>query len=140
VSAIKRFFDPGHDGAARDLGLLLLRVGLGFGLVYAHGYGKFMNLIHGNMKFADPLGLGSELSFGLAVFAEFLCAIMVALGVLTRLSTVPLIILFSVAVFLVHGGDEFGVKEKAFLYLAGYLTILFTGPGRLSVDQKLRRR
>ena len=54
MSAIKKFFDPGRDGMARDVGLLLLRVGLSFSLVYAHGYGKLMRLLEGNFQFADP--------------------------------------------------------------------------------------
>lgn len=140
MSFLKKYFDPGRDGMARDLGLLLLRASLGFSLVYAHGWGKFMRLVEGNMKFADPVGLGQGLSLGLAVFAEFFCAILVAIGLLTRLSTVPVIILFSVAFFVVHGDDPFGDKEKAFLFLAGYVVILLTGPGRMSLDQKLRRK
>lgn len=140
MSALKRFFDPGRDGAGRDLGLLLLRVGLGFGLIYAHGYGKLMRLIGGDYGFPDPLGIGSGLSFGLAVFAEFFCALAIAIGFMTRLATVPMIILFAVAFFIVHGGDPFPDKEKAFLYLIGYVVLLLTGPGRMSLDQTLRRR
>lgn len=140
MSVLKKFFDPGHDGAARDLGLLLLRLSLGFSLVYAHGYGKLMRLVDGNLKFADPIGLGPGLSLGLAAFAEFFCAILVAIGLLTRVATVPLLIMFTVAFFVVHGDDPFGDKEKPFLFLAGYLVILFTGPGRMSLDQKFRRR
>ncbi len=140
MSVIKKFFDPGHDGAARDLGLLLLRLSLGFSLVYAHGYGKLMRLVDGNLKFADPIGLGPGFSLGLTVFAEFFCAILVAIGLLTRVATVPLLIMFTVAFFVVHGDDPFGDKEKPFLFLAGYLVILFTGPGRMSLDQKFRRR
>ncbi len=140
MSVLRRFFDPGGDGGFRDLGLLLLRLGLGFALIYAHGYGKLMRVFEGNFKFGDPLGLGAGVSLGLATFAEFFCAIAIAIGFMTRLATVPMLILFSVATFIVHGSDPFPTKEKAFLYLVGYLVLLLTGPGRLSLDQKLRRR
>lgn len=140
MSLLKKFFDPGRDGAARDLGLLVLRVGLAFGLAYGHGYGKLLRLIDGGGSFPDPIGLGSGPSHLLAVLAEFVCPLAVAVGFLTRLAAVPTIILFSVAFFVVHGGDPFLDKEKAFLYLIGYVVVLLTGPGRMSVDHKLRRR
>ncbi len=136
----KLLFDPGRGGAARDLGLLLLRVGLAGSLVYAHGWGKLMRLLDGSMRFADPIGLGPGPSLGLAVFAEFLCALLVLLGLAGRLATVPVVILFVVAYFVVHGGDPFGEKEKALLFLVGFLALLFTGPGRFSIDGLLRKR
>ncbi len=140
MSGLKRFFNPGRDGAARDFGLLLLRLGLGFGLVYGHGYGKLLNLIAGKGGFPDPLGVGSQTSLVLAVLAEFVCAIAISAGFMTRLATVPVVILFVVAFFMVHGGDSFLEKEKAFLYLTPYLALLFTGPGRMSLDEMLRRK
>ena len=59
---------------------------------------------------------------------------------MSRLATVPLIIQFGVAVYMIHGGDAFPVREKAFLYLLSYVLLLLTGPGRFSIDQRLRRR
>ena len=141
MSGIKRFFDPGRDGMARDLGLLVLRLGLGFSLVYAHGYGKFQGMLGGGgANFPDPIGLGGPLSLALAAFAEFICAIAISVGFMTRLASIPVVILFAVAFFVVHGGDPFPDKEKAFLFLVGYLAVLFTGPGRYSLDEKLRRK
>ncbi len=140
MSALRRFFDPGRDGAGRDLGLLLLRVGLAFGLVYGHGWGKLTGLIGGGGGFPDPLGIGSGPSHLLAVLAEFVTPLAIAVGFMTRLATVPTIILFLVAFFVVHGGDAFLDREKAFLYLIGYLVVLLTGPGRMSLDHKLRRK
>ncbi len=140
MSFLNKYFDPGTDGMARDLGLLILRVSLGFSLIYAHGFGKLERLLSGNMQFADPIGLGPGFSLILAVFAEFVCAVLVALGLVTRAATLPLIIFFLVAFFIVHGGDAFGDREKSFLFLMGYLTILLTGPGRMSLDEKLRKK
>ena len=141
MSKLKKFLDPGRDGMARDLGLLVLRVGLSFSLVYAHGYAKFMNLLAGKgANFPDPLGVGGTMSLGLASFGEFICAILVALGLFTRLASVPVIIVFVVAFFMIHGGDPFVEKEKAFLFLIGYVAVFLAGPGRFSLDQKFGRR
>lgn len=91
----------------------------------------------GASQFGDPLGLGSELSLALTVFAEFVCAILLILGLATRLATIPLIITMVVAGFIVHGNDPFGKKEMALLYLAVYFVLLITGPGKYSLDNSL---
>ena len=40
------------------IGLLLLRLGFS-GLMLTHGIPKLMNLVQGNLDFADPLGIGA---------------------------------------------------------------------------------
>jgi len=56
-------------------------------------------------------------------------------GLMTRLATIPLIIAMSVALFYSHNGEMFGEGEKAALFLAGYIALLFAGPGKLSADK-----
>ena len=58
---------------------------------------------------------------------------------MTRLATVPIIVVFVVAFFMHHGADPFVEKEKAFLFLIGYVALLFTGPGRMSLDETLKK-
>jgi putative oxidoreductase len=89
----------------------------------------------GEIKFGDPIGLGPGISLGLAVLAEFACAILVGIGLFTRWATIPLIITMSVAAFVVHAQDPFGYQEKALLYLLIYISILIFGPGKYSIDQ-----
>ena len=38
--------------------------------------------------------------------------------------------------FVVHLDDPFGRKEKAVLYLVGYMIIFLLGPGKYSIDKK----
>jgi putative oxidoreductase len=40
----------------------------------------------------------------------------------------------SIALFSVHHMDFFDTGEKATLFLAGFLTLVLCGPGRVSVD------
>ena len=62
-----------------DIILLMLRVGVG-AFMLTHGMGKFENLFSGEeIKFGDPIGLGTTTSLALTVFAEFFCAMAVAL-------------------------------------------------------------
>jgi putative oxidoreductase len=69
------------------------------------------------------------------IFAELICAVLVALGLFTRMATVPLIITMAVAFFVAHGADPFAKKELAFLYMTGFLGLFFTGPGDFSVQR-----
>lgn len=113
----------------------LLRIGLGLGML-THGYPKLMKLLDGGeIKFADPIGIGAAASLALAVFAEALCSALIALGLLTRAASIPLIITMAVAAFVVHGSDPFGKKEMALLYLLGYLIVFAKGSGKFSLDR-----
>lgn len=118
-----------------SLGLLVLRVGMGI-LMLTHGYPKLMKLLNGNLQFGDPLGIGSELSLVLTVFAEFLCALLIIIGAYTRLAAIPLIIGMSTAAFIVHSSDPFGTKEKAIMYLVVFVTLFITGSGKYSLDRR----
>ena len=125
----------------QDIGQLLLRLSFASFMVVGHGWGKFQRLVSGEeIRFADPLGLGTELSFTLATSAEFFCAILVGVGILTRLNLIPLAFTMAVAAFIVHGDDEFARKEKALMYFAAWVALFFSGPGRLTLQNLLFRR
>jgi putative oxidoreductase len=121
---------------ASDVGLLILRLVSG-GILLTHGYPKFQKILSGNMQFGDPIGLGQASSLYLSTFAEFACAILVLLGLFTRLATIPLIINMMVAFFIVHVADDFGTKEMSLLFLGMFIVLFFTGPGRFSLDRNL---
>lgn len=121
-------------------GLLLLRIISGGVMLIAHGIPKFMRLWQGEAAgFKDPFGVGETVSLGLAVFAEVFCAILVMIGLKTRLALIPLIITMVVAFFVIHSEDAFKQKELAFIYLAMYLTLFLTGPGWYSVDKQFNK-
>ena len=131
-----------------SIGLLILRVGAA-GYMVTHGWGKLQMLRAGG-GFADPIGIGPQASLVLATFAEFACALLVLVGLGTRLAAVPVVFTMAVAAFLVHGNDPWTAgagprsKEPALLFLAAFLAIVFTGAGRFSFDAllwpRLRRR
>jgi putative oxidoreductase len=117
-----------------ELGLLLMRVGFSVGMM-THGYGKFLKLIQGNFEFSDPIGIGPTLSLILTVIAEFIAPILIILGWKTRTASLFPTITMIVAFFIVHDGDPFSRKEKAFVYLIAFLTLYSTGPGKYSLDK-----
>ncbi len=142
---------------ATSIGLLILRLGVG-GYLLTHGWGKVQMLFKGQFEqFTDPFGVSNALALVLATGAEFLCSLLVILGLGTRFAAVPVVITMAVAAFMVHGGDpwtagaayelftkgesKFPVsREPALLFLVPFLALVFTGAGRFSIDAMIRAR
>ena len=122
-----------------DVGLLVLRVSAGL-MMAGHGWGKLSTWSEKVDKFPDPIGVGSTPSLALAVFAEFFCAGLVALGLATRAAAVPVVITMLVAALIVHGEDPWQRKELAVLFLSAFVTVILTGPGKFSLDALLMRK
>ncbi|WP_417590178.1 DoxX family protein [Owenweeksia hongkongensis] len=117
-----------------DLGKLLLRLGFG-GLMIPHGVSKLQNLLSGSPQFANVFGIGEIPSLILAILAELACPILIILGIKTRLFSIPVVITMAVAAFVIHGGDPWGKKEMALLYLVGYTAIALVGSGSFAVNK-----
>lgn len=139
MNAFVKFLQFNFVPRSADFALLVLRVWLGLTLVLNHGWGKLATFGASVDKFADPLGIGRPLSLGLVVFAEVVCAGLIALGLFTRFAALVLIVNMGVAFFIVHqqvlSGPASG--ELAFLYLAGFVTLFLAGGGRFAFDARL---
>lgn len=122
-------------GLYPSVGLLVLRLGVGLSMALAHGWPKVGRLLGDDpIRFADPFGIGETPSLVLAIFGELGCGLLIALGLGTRLATIPFAVTMLVAMFYAHGDDPWRMKEPAFLFLVPAITLLFAGPGRLSLD------
>ncbi|MBW3467683.1 DoxX family protein [Arthrospiribacter ruber] len=120
------------------VGLALLRIGSAL-MMITHGWSKISNFSNNLTTFRDPIGLGPAVSLQLAIFAEFFCAILLAIGFLTRLSLIPLIFTMGVAAFIVHADDPFSTQEKSLLFLLIFVVLMFLGPGKYSVDAQIKK-
>jgi putative oxidoreductase len=107
-------------------------------MMLTHGLPKLGRLLDGNMKFADPLGIGSGTSLVFAVLTEAGASILLIIGLASRFSAATLAFTMGVAAFIQHADDDFGRKEKAFLYLVIYVILTITGPGKYSLDDRLK--
>jgi putative oxidoreductase len=123
-----------------DIGLLILRLGVGGFILVAHGWGKLVGFGDLAARFPDPIGLGPTSSLALAVFAEALCGLLLVLGLGTRFAAVPLLVTMLVAAFVVHADDPWAKKELALLYAVPFLTLVFTGGGRFALERVIRFR
>lgn len=137
---MKKLFHTELKPEFLHLALLLLRITVA-AFMLTHGLPKLTKLLAGGeIKFADPLGFGPELSLFLAVFAEFVCSILVGIGLATRLAAIPLMVTMAVAAFISHGADPFGRKELALIYLLIYIFLFLAGSGKYSVDHIISKR
>jgi putative oxidoreductase len=135
---LKKFLKPIKLPVSADWGVLILRVGISL-LMLTHGYAKLERLLGGDHSFADPLGIGQELSLYLTIFAEFVCSLLLILGLFSRAVLIPLIFTMAVVLLVIHAEDPFDKKEHALSFLIVYVTLFLTGPGQFSVDSKLYR-
>lgn len=119
--------------------VLLLRLFVG-GLMLTHGLAKIMSFSALAATFPDPLGVGSTFSLALVVFAEAACSCLLILGVVTRLALIPLLINMLVIVLVIHSGTPFSAKELPVLYLGIYVVLFWSGAGKYSLDEVIRRK
>ena len=148
--------DARRQELTNSVGLLILRVGVG-GYMATHGWGKVQMLLAGEAeKMGDPIGIGSWPSLALVALAEFVCALLVVVGLGTRLAAIPPAIAMAVAAFVAHGKDPWTMgeafrlfmegqtkfpvsKEPALMFMVPFLAMVFTGAGRFSLDAMVRR-
>lgn len=126
------------NGFIPNIGILVLRLGVGLTMAIAHGMGKVPpseQLIQGVTGLGFPLPLLFAWSAGLTELIGGFC---IAIGLATRLSSLLMVITMAVAFFLAHGNDPFQVKELSFVYLFCSLAILMMGPGKWSVDSRIK--
>ena len=133
------------------LGEFLPQLGLRFLLAYEFwesGIEKF----HGENWFADtqerfpfPFDLVPvDISWFLATWSELLGAVALLIGLATRLFGVSLMVLTVVAWLSVHAGNGYNVCDNGYklplIYLVMLMPLVFSGPGRLSLDHLIARR
>lgn len=117
-------------------GMLILRLAFATQLIW----GTQDNVFHWErmLEFRDflevrhvPLPLLAAI---VSVWAQFICGILWILGWQTRLAAAIMVINFIAALIIVHIGLPYEQNAPAINLLAVSLCLLFTGPGRLSLD------
>ena len=131
-------FGSGDTSTATDVGLLLLRLGFGLTMAFAHGLGKIppsAGFVEGTAAMGFPL---PALFAWAAALSEFVGGLLIAVGLATRPAAVLLATTMAVAAFVRHGADPFADKEMALLYLFASLALAAAGAGRYALDRAFR--
>lgn len=128
----------------RDLGLLILRLGVGISYMYFHGWSKISGgpdtwvRYGGNMELFG-IAFGATFWGFMAAFSEFVGGFLIAIGFLFMPASVLIMLTMIVAttmhVVTGQGGPAHSLK-MAFVF-AG---LIFIGPGQYSVDSIIHRR
>jgi putative oxidoreductase len=119
-----------------DLSLLLLRVLTGAFLIY----GTQDNILsdarmHEFVQFLAKRGfVWPELMAPLSVYAQFICGVLLVLGLLTRWAGLLMTFNFIVAVVMVHWSQDFRGWWPAIVLVFISLHFALHGAGRYSVD------
>jgi len=129
----KKLFAPSEDSDLTSMALLVARLWFGLAMLFNHGLDKFAHFHDLVDTFPDPLGVGQEASLVLVVFAEVVAALLLAVGLFTRIAAAVLVVDMFVAFLMVHKTAMNG-GELAFVYLAGYVTLVIAGGGLFSLD------
>ncbi|MFC7286872.1 DoxX family protein [Herminiimonas glaciei] len=123
-----------------DLGLLFLRLSGAFMLFHVHGWPKIVHYSEELVRIEDPFGLGTTFSLLAAIFAEVICAGLIAIGLLTRLACLPVIAVLVVSMLIVHPQWSIAEGQFGWLLLIIFTAIALCGPGRFSVDAMFARK
>ena len=69
---MKRLTSINYSNTAFNIGMLILRVTSGV-LILVHGFDKLAHFADMKSKFINFMGMGSNVSLSLTIFAEFFC-------------------------------------------------------------------
>lgn len=130
----------GETSMATDIGLLVLRLGVGLPLAFAHGTGK-VPPSPGFIEATAGMGFPAPAFFAWAAgLSELVGGLLLALGLATRPAAFCVACTMAIAFFVRHAGDPFVDGEKAFVFLVAALCLTAAGAGRYAIDAVLRRR
>ncbi len=131
---MKKFFSTNYSENAFNIATLLLRLSFGLLICIDHGLQKLIHFSGQQVIFFDPFHIGHRWSLVLVIVAEIFCALLLVLGLFTRLAALVLVIELAIAVFLFHKGQSIAEHELGIVYLTAFFSLLLVGPGKISVD------
>ena len=131
------FFDK-----RKEYGVVVLRILIGWRLIdgtqdnvfsWARMI-EFRDFLHAH-GVAAPL-----LAAIVSVYAQFICGICYVLGGFMRVAAIVMIINFIAALIIAHRDDTFQNAFQALTILFASVFFLFSGAGKLSIDETLETR
>jgi putative oxidoreductase len=137
MNLLNRIIAPRPSLRRLDSGLLLFRLLAGFALLRVHGWEKVVNYQEELRSIPDPFGLGATANLSIAIFSDVFCALLVMLGLFTRLASLSILGTTLVGLLFVHFNDAWHDKDVPLVYSIMFGIILLLGPGKYSLDGAL---
>jgi putative oxidoreductase len=131
---MKKLLSTGYTDTAFNIATLILRATFGTMIFLNQGLSKLNKYGELEHSFFDPFHIGHRWSLVLVLFAEIVCALLLVLGLFSRLAAFVLFIDLLVAVFVFHRGQPIAQYELAIVFLSAFFAMLLVGPGKYSVD------
>lgn len=121
-----------------DGGLLFIRVWFCFGLFVKHGIEKVTHFSAMLPRFPDPIHVGPAVGLSFALVADFVCPVLIIIGLGTRLAALFMAVnLLVVFAFLHQFSFMQDHAELVYVYLGLAAFLVIAGPGRYSLDNRL---
>lgn len=127
----------------RDVGLLILRIGVGFTFIFLHGYSKITAGVEGWRNYGGAMKIvgitfAPEFWGFMSAFSEFFGGILLFIGLLFRPAMLLLVINMAVAFASTYARTG-TISQSAWpLEILTLMVALFIiGPGKYSLDQLL---
>ena len=131
-----------YYGLTSDIAYLIVRVTAGV-MIFVHGWLKLTTMSHAGLTgYLAKLGLEPSgfLAYYL-VFNETVVALLLTVGLFTRLAAVSLVVEFIILILLVHVPRGYGMAvngvEFPLFWLLILVAILLRGGGPWSIDRKI---
>ncbi len=134
----KGLFATDTGSASTSAGLLVLRLAA-LSLFLKHGLEKLTGYSRMVQHFPDPIHVGAHAGLAFALLSDGICSVLVFIGLATRPASAVILTNLLVAFIFVHHAAFFsdGHVELVAIYIIVFATLVFTGPGRFSVDNHL---
>ncbi|MGD1843064.1 MAG: DoxX family protein [Thermonemataceae bacterium] len=139
-SSIKALFSTDILSKRAHITFLVYRILLAFAIIRVHGYKKLVHFEAEVLHIPDPFGFGGQAAVVMAILSNVVCAVLVALGLLTRLAALGALIVPLTGLLIVHLNDPWIQKDAPLMYSLAFSLILFIGPGKYSLDRLIYQR
>lgn len=122
-----------------NLGLLLIRLGIGCSLLFNYGYAKISHpekwhALGEKMAMLHIHFMPAFWGF-MAAFSEFFGSIFLILGLFSRCTNA--LLAFTMFIAFLTGFSKNDFNSEAFELMIVFIALIFTGPGKFSLDARL---
>lgn len=131
---LQTIFYSDIGSAFNNAALLAFRLLLYYEIFRVHGLKKLAKDGGEAEVVPNPLQLPPKLNQSIADFSDIIAPFLIALGLATRLSVLPILAVTLTGYFVFHRKDVLSIRDIPYMYSISYLFIFLVGAGRFPAD------